>query len=135
MDRSVRDELIALAHEWDRSMVENDADSIGRYMSDDWVIIGPDGSIGDKAILDRPSGERSKPRTMPSCTWMAIVSVGSGRAHAASTLPSRADTMAPRNQDTCMIFTSVPSGGCPRLAPDRSHVRSPADQSAIPEAA
>jgi hypothetical protein len=30
MDSSSRDELIALAHEWDRSMVENDADAIGR---------------------------------------------------------------------------------------------------------
>lgn len=30
-------------------MVENDAEAIGRYMSDDWTIIGPDGSVGDKA--------------------------------------------------------------------------------------
>ncbi len=42
-------ELIELAHEWDRTMVENDAEAIGRYMSDDWEIIGSDGSVGDKA--------------------------------------------------------------------------------------
>lgn len=35
--------------EWDRAMVENDPEAIGRYMADDWTIIGPDGSIGDKA--------------------------------------------------------------------------------------
>lgn len=34
--------------EWDRAMVENDAASIGRYMADDWTIIGSDGSVGDK---------------------------------------------------------------------------------------
>jgi ketosteroid isomerase-like protein len=51
MDRSIRDELIALANEWDRSMVENDADAIGRYMADDWTIIGSDGSVGDKATF------------------------------------------------------------------------------------
>jgi ketosteroid isomerase-like protein len=42
------EELIGVVHEWDRAMVENDAESIGRYMADDWTIIGPDGSVGDK---------------------------------------------------------------------------------------
>jgi ketosteroid isomerase-like protein len=42
-------ELIAVAHEWDRAMVTNDADLIGRYMTDDWVIIGSDGRSGDRA--------------------------------------------------------------------------------------
>ena len=51
--RSVRDnseeELKRVAVEWDRAMVENDAEAIGRYMADDWTIIGPDGSVSDKA--------------------------------------------------------------------------------------
>jgi ketosteroid isomerase-like protein len=51
MDRSVRDELMAVAAEWDRAMVENDTDAIGRYMADDWTIVGSDGSIGDKATF------------------------------------------------------------------------------------
>jgi ketosteroid isomerase-like protein len=51
MDRSVQDELMAVATEWDRAMVENDADAIGRYMADDWTIIGSDGSVGDKAMF------------------------------------------------------------------------------------
>ncbi len=51
MGRGVRDELEALAHEWDRAMVENDAEAIGRYMADDWTIIGSDGSVGDKTTF------------------------------------------------------------------------------------
>jgi ketosteroid isomerase-like protein len=51
MDRDIRDELITLANEWDRSMVENDADAIGQYMADEWTIVGSDGSVGDKATF------------------------------------------------------------------------------------
>jgi ketosteroid isomerase-like protein len=51
MDSSNRDELVALAHEWDQAMVENDADAIGRYMAEDWVIIGPDGRVGDRGAF------------------------------------------------------------------------------------
>ena len=29
-------------------MVENDPEAIGRYMADDWTIVGSDGSIADK---------------------------------------------------------------------------------------
>ena len=43
-----KEDLIALSHEWDRAMVANDADAIGRYMADDWVIIGSDGRVGNK---------------------------------------------------------------------------------------
>jgi ketosteroid isomerase-like protein len=44
-------ELIGVTNEWDRAMVENDAEAIGRYMADDWTIIGSDGSVGDKATF------------------------------------------------------------------------------------
>jgi hypothetical protein len=30
-------------------MISNDADAIGRCMTDDWIIVGSDGSIGDEA--------------------------------------------------------------------------------------
>ena len=49
--RAVEEELIHVANEWDRAMVENDADAIGQYMADDWTIVGPDGSVGDKATF------------------------------------------------------------------------------------
>ena len=51
MNAKVEEELIGVAIEWDRAMVENDPEAIGRYMADDWTIIGSDGSIGDKATF------------------------------------------------------------------------------------
>jgi ketosteroid isomerase-like protein len=46
-----RDELVAVTHEWDRAMVENDPEAIGQYMADDWVIVGSDGRVGDRATF------------------------------------------------------------------------------------
>jgi ketosteroid isomerase-like protein len=45
------EELIRTAHAWDRAMIENDPDSIGRYMADDWIIVGSDGSINDRGTF------------------------------------------------------------------------------------
>ena len=44
-----RDELVAVTHEWDQAMVRNDPDAIGRYLADDWVIVGSDGRVDDRA--------------------------------------------------------------------------------------
>jgi ketosteroid isomerase-like protein len=44
-----RTHMARLAIEWDRAMVTNDADAIGRFMAGEWVIVGSDGSITDKA--------------------------------------------------------------------------------------
>lgn len=51
MDERLEEELIAAAHEWDRVMIENDPEAIGRFMADDWKIIGPDGTVGDKVTF------------------------------------------------------------------------------------
>ena len=51
MHQRSRAELITLAREWDEAMVANDADAIGRYMADDWAIVGSDGRVGDKATF------------------------------------------------------------------------------------
>ena len=51
MNGNAEEELIGLANAWDRAMVENDAEAIGRFMADDWTIIGSDGSVGDKATF------------------------------------------------------------------------------------
>ncbi len=51
MDSRVEEELIGVAHAWDQAMVANDPEAIGAYMADDWIIIGPDGSVGDKATF------------------------------------------------------------------------------------
>ena len=45
--------LLDAVHAWDRAMITNDADAIGRYMADDWAIVGPDGSVsGKQRFLD-----------------------------------------------------------------------------------
>jgi ketosteroid isomerase-like protein len=51
MNNAAEEEVIAVANEWDRAMVGNNADAIGRYMADDWTIIGSDGRVGDKATF------------------------------------------------------------------------------------
>jgi ketosteroid isomerase-like protein len=45
---SIEKELVEVSHAWDRAMVANDPDAIGSFMADDWIIVGPDGSVGDK---------------------------------------------------------------------------------------
>jgi ketosteroid isomerase-like protein len=49
MSGSAEAELLAVAAAWDRAMVGNDADEIGRYIADEWVIVGTDGSQTDRA--------------------------------------------------------------------------------------
>ena len=48
MNDKAAEELLTVEKEWNRAMVQNDAEAIGRYMADDWTIIGPDGSVSDK---------------------------------------------------------------------------------------
>ncbi|HJX30003.1 MAG TPA: nuclear transport factor 2 family protein [Thermoanaerobaculia bacterium] len=48
MSEDAEAQVLDAVHAWDQAMVQNDAEAIGRYMSDDWTIIGPDGSIGGK---------------------------------------------------------------------------------------
>lgn len=42
-------ELIDAMDAWDRAMVTNDPDAIGAFMADEWMIVGPDGKVADKA--------------------------------------------------------------------------------------
>jgi ketosteroid isomerase-like protein len=48
MSREAVEDITAAVHAWDRAMVANQADEIGASMAEDWTIIGPDGSIGDR---------------------------------------------------------------------------------------
>lgn len=41
-------DLIATVRAWDEAMVGNDGETIGRFMADEWIIIGSDGGVGDK---------------------------------------------------------------------------------------
>lgn len=49
MRRTVQEELIRVTEAWDRAMVSNDAEAIELFMAPDWTIIGPDGTLGDRA--------------------------------------------------------------------------------------
>lgn len=42
-------ELLLAMGAWDRAMVANDPESIGAHITDDWVIVGSDGRVTDKA--------------------------------------------------------------------------------------
>jgi len=48
---TIDEELIDVSDAWDRAMVTNDPEAIGLYMADDWIIVGTDGSVGDKAAF------------------------------------------------------------------------------------
>lgn len=49
MNNDTSEELIAQERDWGKAMVLNDADAIGRFMADTWTIIGPEGSVCDRA--------------------------------------------------------------------------------------
>jgi ketosteroid isomerase-like protein len=46
---NVEEELLKLEKEFTEAIVKNDAEAIGRFLADDWVIIDADGGIVDKA--------------------------------------------------------------------------------------
>jgi ketosteroid isomerase-like protein len=43
MNDELRNDFEKLEREWSEAIVSNDAASIGRFMSDDWVIVGQSG--------------------------------------------------------------------------------------------
>jgi ketosteroid isomerase-like protein len=43
------EELLELEKAFAEAMVENDPEAIARFVADDWIIIGPDGEIVDRA--------------------------------------------------------------------------------------
>jgi ketosteroid isomerase-like protein len=51
VNRRAEDDLIRFAKEWDRAMVANDAAAIGRFMADDWIIVGSDGRDMNKTTF------------------------------------------------------------------------------------
>jgi ketosteroid isomerase-like protein len=50
MKRSdVQQELTNLEKDFEKAVVSNDVDAIGKFLADDWVIVDPNGEIIDKA--------------------------------------------------------------------------------------
>lgn len=46
-----RQHILELAQQWATALVSNDADAIGSFMDEDWVIIGPSGITGKQGFL------------------------------------------------------------------------------------
>lgn len=42
------EELLQFGLAWDQAMVRNNADEIGKFMSDEWIIVGTEGGITSK---------------------------------------------------------------------------------------
>jgi ketosteroid isomerase-like protein len=42
-------EIIKLEDEFGQAMIKNDAEAIGRFLADDWIIIDPDGGTIDRS--------------------------------------------------------------------------------------
>jgi ketosteroid isomerase-like protein len=48
---SVEQEILNFAEQWADALVSNDADRIGSFMSDDWVIVGENGTTNKPDFL------------------------------------------------------------------------------------
>jgi ketosteroid isomerase-like protein len=46
---TAEEELLKLQKEFTEAIVKNDLEGIGRLVTDDWITIGPDGEIVDRA--------------------------------------------------------------------------------------
>ena len=49
IDRVTQEEILEVEREFGEAMIRNDADAVGRFLSDDWIIIDPDGGVIDKS--------------------------------------------------------------------------------------
>jgi ketosteroid isomerase-like protein len=45
------DEVLKLEKEFSQAIVKNDAEAVGRFLADDWIIVDPDGGIIDRATF------------------------------------------------------------------------------------
>ena len=48
-DRDSEKEILEVESKFGEAMIQNDAEAIGRILSDDWIIIDPDGGVIDKS--------------------------------------------------------------------------------------
>ena len=49
IDREAQEEILELEKKFGEAMIQNDTDAIGRLLSNDWIIIDPDGSVIDRS--------------------------------------------------------------------------------------
>jgi len=83
-DRDFEKEILEVESKFDEAMIQNDAEAIGRILSDDWIIIDPDGGVIDKSrFLDviksgalkheAMDSEDIRVRTYPNTTTVTAV--------------------------------------------------------------
>jgi len=48
MSHKMQDELLRIEKEFSHAIVTNDAEAVGRFLADDWIIVDPDGGVIDK---------------------------------------------------------------------------------------
>jgi Domain of unknown function (DUF4440) len=46
-----QEEVLRLEKEFSEAIVKNDAEAVGRFLADDWIIIDPDGGIVERAAF------------------------------------------------------------------------------------
>lgn len=49
IEHEAHDEILELERKFGEAMIQNNADAIGRFLSEDWIIIDPDGRVIDKS--------------------------------------------------------------------------------------
>jgi ketosteroid isomerase-like protein len=63
MSDDIRKEIERVSAEWEEAMIANDAKAIGRYMADEWVIVGDTGvSTKDDYLTVVASGDLTHER-------------------------------------------------------------------------
>jgi ketosteroid isomerase-like protein len=45
----MQEEVLRIEKELSQAIVRNDAEAVGRFLADDWIVIDPDGGIIDRA--------------------------------------------------------------------------------------
>lgn len=45
----MQEEVVRVEKEFSQAIVNNDAEAVGRFLTEDWIIIDPDGGIIDRA--------------------------------------------------------------------------------------
>jgi ketosteroid isomerase-like protein len=48
---TLKDEILALSDEWSRAIVANDAEEIGRFCSDEWILVSEHGTLTKDVFL------------------------------------------------------------------------------------
>jgi ketosteroid isomerase-like protein len=45
----MQEEILQMEKDFGQAVIKNDADAVGQFLTDDWIIIDPDGGVIDKA--------------------------------------------------------------------------------------